>query len=496
MRACALAVSNEAPRSGGRLENDMIRRSWGFSCAFILSAAGLVACGDDTTDVTPVPGDAGPDGTAQDAAGTPDASADAGSDSADTSIADSGADAADATVTDAAAADAGSTDAGEANDTGAADASDAGPNHAAIFVGTDFTSAELVAISLNPDAPAGNLALSDEDSVAYASGGLGFVLERSTGAVLSLNPSAPATARATIDVNDSGEAGPYASNPHAVVVTAGTRAYVARYSSNVVTVVDVASGAKTGTIDLSAFLASDDPDGLVDVSDGVYDPVAQRAYLVLQRIDQTAIGQAPDYVNACLTSHPIIVAIDPSTNAVVPLSDAGSGTIELLGAFPETIVPDFANGRILVSEGGCYGDPDGGDSGARFGRGVESVTLASATPTWLYQTSNVDLVSGLILVDSTHAYLEVGSQWFPWNPTQTTVGDTAVANFPQAAFYDGAGRIVGLWGTAPDPGSDAGNAWSVVAMSTASGAFSTLVTSPFKHVDPALSYGVTSAFVR
>ncbi len=281
-----------------------------------------------------------------------------------------------------------------------------------------------------------------------------------------------------------------------MVVTAGTQAYVARYHSNVVTIVDVASGAKTGTIDLSAFVAPDDPDGLVDVSDGVYDAVAKRAYLVLQRIDQFAIGQAPDYVNACLASHPELVAIDTTTNTPVPLSDAGNGAIDLLGDFPEAIVPDFANGRILIAEGGCYGYPDGGDSSARFGRGVESVALASGTPTWLYQTSDVNIVSGLILVDSTHAYLEVGGQWFPWNPTQTTLGATAVANFPLAPFYDGAGRVVGLWQTQPDAGSDAGVTWSVVAMSTGTGELSTIIDAPFKNVSPDPTYGVTSAFVR
>jgi hypothetical protein len=483
----------------------MMRRQWAFSCAFVLSAAAAAACGDDTTNVTPLPvADGGPDGTAPDAATIQDAGSDAAS-AADASVADTSADAtvndagADGTTADSAtepdANEGGTRDTGTVTD--AADASDGGPPSYAIFVGTDFSSAEFSAISLNANAIVGDIDLTDEDSVAYSSGGLGFVLERSTGFVLSLDPNSPDLAvRANIDVNDSLEAGTYASNPHAVVVTAGTQGYVARYSSNVVTIIDIASGAKTGTIDLSAFVAPDDPDGLVDVTDGVYDPVANRAYLLLQRTDQNAIGQAPDYVTACLASHPEIVAIDPTTNAVVPLTDAGNGAIDLLGDFPEAIVADFANGRILVAEGGCYGNPDGGDSSARFGRGVESIALASTTPTWLYQTSDVNLVSGLILVDSTHAYLEVGGQWFPWNPTQTTLGDVAIANFPLAPFYDGAGRIVGLWQTQPDAGSDAGTTWSVVAMSTATQSLSTLVTAPFKSVSPDPTYGVTSAFVR
>ena len=479
----------------------MMRRQWAFSCALVVSAAAVVACGDDTTSVTQVPaGDAGPDGTAPDASTTQDAGADASSDAADASVAETGADAAvndaaaDGTTADAGAADA---DAGEARDTGAAiDASDGGLASYAIFVGTDFTNAELSVVSLHPDAPLGNLALANQDSVASASGGLGFVLERGAGIVLELNSEMPATVGTTIDVNDTADAQAYASNPYAVVVTTGTQAYVARYAENSVAIIDVVSGAKTGTIDLSAFVAPDDPDGIIEMSAGAYDPATNRVYLLLQRINEYGTYQGTDDVPPCLASHAEIVAIDPTTNAVVALTDAGNGAIDLLGYNPETLVPDFANGRMLVSEGGCYGYPDGGDGSLRFGRGVESIGLASAAPTWLYQTSDVNLVSGLILVDSTHAYLKVASQWFPWNPTQTTLGTTAIANFPLAPFYDGAGRIVGLWQTQPDAGSDAGVAWSVVAMSTTTEDLSTIVTAPFKDVSPNPTYGVTSALVR
>jgi hypothetical protein len=460
----------------------MMRRQWAFSCALVLSAASVVACGNGDDSTSPVPsGDA--------AAPTQEA----GGDAAEAGVADTGA---DATLSDA-GADGATADAGEAKDTGA-DASDAGLAHYGIFVGSDFTNAELSVVSLDPDAPLGNLALADEDSIASASGGLGFVLERGAGTVLELDSEMPATVGTTIDVNDTADAGSYASNPYAVVVTTGTQAYVARYNENSVAIIDGVSGTKTGTIDLSAFVAPDDPDGLVEVSAGAYDPAAHRAYLLLQRIDEFAAYQGPDNVPPCLTSHPEIVAIDATTNAVVPLTDGGNGAIDLLGADPETLVPDLANGRILVSEGGCYGYPDGGgDAGSlRFGRGVEAITVASATPTWLYQTSDINLVSGLVLVDSTHAYLEVGHQWFPWNPTQTTLGSSAIANFPLAPFYDGAGRIIGLWQTQPDAGSDAGVAWSIVAMSTATGDLSTLVTTAFKNVSPNPTYGVTSALVR
>jgi hypothetical protein len=449
----------------------MQRRHWVFATALVLSAGGIVSCGGgDDSASTPPALDAGKDGTTE---GGLDGAAPDG-------------DAADATAT-----------------TEAGDAADAGPTYA-LFVGTDFANAELSVVALGSDAVAGNLALQDQDSIAAASGGLGFVLERSLGDVVSLNPAQPWTARATIDVNDTPDAGSYAANPHAVVVTTGTKAYVARYASNVVKIVDVASGASTGAIDLSAFVTQDDPDGLVDVTDGAYDATSKRAYFLLQRIDQLDFGPAPDFVGACLASHGVIVAIDTTTDAVVPLTDAGGGAIALLGDDPEGLTTDFAHGRILVAEGGCYSLPDGGaDAGAdagpaaRLGRGVESVDLASAASLWLYQTGDVNPLSSLVFADSTHAYVEVGGQWFPWNPTQPALGATAIDDFPQAPFSDGAGRIVGLRATEPDAGSDAGVAWSVVALSVATGNLSTLLASPFRDVVPASSFGgVTSALVR
>jgi hypothetical protein len=458
-----------------------MERHWVFSTALALSV-GMVACsGDDTVGVLP---DAGADSTT----GPSDGS--------------SSAEAGDAAANDAGGA--GTTDGGDAGTAFDDEAgSDAGPF--AIFVGTNYTNAELSVIDLTAGTVAGNLALADQDSVAYGSGGLGFVVERGIGDVLSLSPGAPWTARATIDLNDSPDAAPYASNPEAVIVTAGTKAYVAQYSLNTVKVVDVASGVSNNAIDLSAFVPAGSPDGLVDVIDGAYDATSQRAYLLLQRINQFDYsGGPPDYLGACLPWHGEIIAVDATTDAIVPLSDAGtSGAIALLGDNPQALTNDFANGRFVIAESGCDDYPDGGadDGGAvtRVGRGIEVATLASATSAWLWQDTASDnaRLSRILLADGTHGYLDLGGEWFPWDPTQAspTVGTTAVANFPQGAVYGGSGQVIGLWSTQPDAGSDAGAAWSVVAMSTATGALSTIATSPFKSVVLGTSYGLSSALV-
>ncbi len=449
-----------------------MKRLWTVGSALAVSALGIVACGDDSSGGPAPPSDAGPDsGVAP---------------GFDASLPSEGG-------ADGAPSEAAAQDAADASD--ASDAADAEAPAYALFVGTDFTkNAELSVVRLNPDSIAGRLPIADQDSVPYASGGFGFVLEHTVGKAIVLDPAQPWMAETSIDINDSPDAGPLASNPRTVLVTTGTKAYVARYASNVVKIVDVAAGTVTGSVDLSAFVAPDDPDGLVDVQDGAYDPATQRAYFLLERINQGDYsGVAPDYVGACLTSHGQIVAIDVTTDAIVDLNGPAPGqAIDLLGDDPASLTPDFASGRFIVTDSGCHQGLDGGY--VRLGRGIESVALATATPTWLYQTSSAARLYGIVWIDGSHAFVNLGSDWFAWNPAQATFGD-AIPNFPQAPFYDGVARIIGLSQQEP-VGSDAAATWSVVAFDTATSQISTIATNPFDSVVPIDMFGVASAFLR
>ena len=388
---------------------------WIVNAALVSSALAVSACGNGDDSSTPAP------------------------------VADGGA-AVDATSHDA-MADA-ATD---------SSATDAGPSPTALFVGSDLvTNAELSAIALQPDASAGHLALADQDSVAYASGGTGFVLEHALGAAIVLDPSDLSKAARTIDLNDGPDAGAYASNPRALLVTTGTKAYAARYASNVVPIVDIATGAVTTGIDLSSFVATDDTDGLVDVQDAVYDPTTGRAYFLLERINQNDFsGAAPDYVGACLVSHGEIVGVNAIDNTILDLNGSAPGqAIDLLGANPQSLTADFAHGQILVANAGCYQLLDGSadvSAATRVGRGVESVAVATGVSTWLFQTTDVDRLSALLWVDATHAFVNLGDDWFAWNPTTPTLGALATG-FPQAPLYDGAGHVFGLSPALPDAG--------------------------------------------
>jgi hypothetical protein len=376
---------------------------------------------------------------------------------------------------------------------------DAAPVAHAIFVGTDFVNAELSAVSLNPNAVVGHLSIADQDSVAYASGGFGFVLERGLGKAILLDAMRPWMPSITTDVNDTPDAGAYAANPRALLLTTGVKAYAVRYASNVVPVIDIVTGTVTARIDLSPFVAPDDPDGLVDVQDAFYDPTAQLAYFLLQRINQFDFsGSAPDNLGACIASAPEIVGVDTTTDEIVDLNGAAPGqAIDLLGANPQSMTADFIGGRIIVPDTGCYVAPDGGlDAGpeVRVGRGIESVAISTATPSWLYQTTAPDRLNGLLWVDGSRAFVNVGDGWFAWNPNVSSLGVLA-AGFPQAPLYDGSGHVVGLAFAMSDAGPDAGVSWSVVSWDVTTSQITTLVDNPFENVVPATSFGVTGALI-
>ncbi|WP_394827766.1 YncE family protein [Pendulispora albinea] len=380
---------------------------------------------------------------------------------------------------------------------------DAGRAGHALFVGSDFVTSELSVVSLESKTVAGRLPIDNGDSVAAASGGFGFVLERGLGRVKVLDPAQPWTVRSTVDINDTPDAGAYVSNPHALVVTTCTKAYVARYASNGVTILDAASGTVIGNVDLSPFLHPDDKDGtpppgkpqlrLVDVTDALYDAAAKRAYFLLQRIDQ--FDYDPTYnLGRCKAWPAQLVAVDVTNDTLVDLNgDLPGKALDLLGDNPQSLTADVVSGRILIPSTGCYIPPTGGDPVQRRGRGIEAVSIAAKATAWLYHASDSSRLDGMVWADATHAFVRQDGQWSAWNPTQTTLGGV-VSNFPIAPFSDGAGHILGL----SDKHADGGpaSAISVVSWDVATSQISTIVERPFQGVEPDLFYGVTSAHLR
>jgi hypothetical protein len=241
---------------------------------------------------------------------------------------------------------------------------------------------------------------------------------------------------------------------HAVVDT-GTKAYVALYGANRLAIIDPAAGTITGQVDLSAFTDSSDPDGLVDVFDGVYDAPSHRAYFLLQRTDQNEWGIAPDFVNTCLPVAPLVIGIDTANDAIVDLNGAAAGSgIALLGKNPGALAPNLAGGKLMVVEAGCHDAAEAGapaDAGAsltRRGRGIEAVDLAAGTSAWIYEHAQPGRLDNLVWIDGAHAFVSVADasfkpHWYAWDPATTALGaeDQAFPRFwPR---HVGGGKVVG-----------------------------------------------------
>lgn len=313
----------------------------------------------------------------------------------------------------------------------------------ALFVASDFDAkAELAVVDLDTNEVKGHLSFEDQDTLPYASGGRGFALRRTDSALDILKADKPFEIAHSVDVKEDDTP----TNPYAAVVTAKDKAYVVRYAHNALKIVDLATGQSTGEIDLGGFLHADDPDGLIDVQDGVYDPASKRAYFLMGRINQFDWGEAPDYVSECLPFGAAIVGIDTETNEILDLNgDAPGQAIELEGQNPSGLAADFASGRLIVLQGGCYVPKDNEDDPpVRKNRGIEEVSLTSGSASWLYQTTELDRLSYLLWLGPEQAYIGKGfpTTWHPWKPTDTSLGD-AEELMPELPVWDGT-RIVGL----------------------------------------------------
>ena len=266
----------------------------------------------------------------------------------------------------------------------------------ALFVGNDYAAnkAELSALDLSTYSIVGRLPSDDQDTIAAASGSRGFLLHRTAGKVSILDPANPSTEQKVIDVSPGPDAGK--ANPYAVVVGAGSQAFVIRYGQNSVSVIDLSSGTTAGEVDLSSLVA--DGDGLVDAFDGVFDETKGIVYVGLQRIDQTVFGDPPDYVSACTATPALLVAIDAATKQVV------GQPIELQAKNPGALAWDATARSIHVLGTGCaMTEADGGSS--RAGRGVEELTVDDGKTKWVWQTTELDRPSSFILLPSKSAAL-------------------------------------------------------------------------------------------
>ncbi len=338
-----------------------------------------------------------------------------------------------------------------------------------------------------------------------------FLLEQSNDVVARLDPVRPWVIDSSWNValKDEIDGGASYSDPDAIIVGAGNKAYVLRYTRNEIAVIDTTQSVEAGPpeskIDLSSLLQPNDTDGTVEMTAGVYVAAKNRLYVVLANIDKNLIV---DDDTICAPTVSTIVGIDTTSDKVVSLVSGHAagpgGSIGLRGFDPvfSGLVYDSANDRLLVLEAGCNAPPlvdmdagagagdtdadtdggassDAGDEGGPFPgpvskRGVEAVNLADGSTQILLDASDRGFPSGIVYIDATHAVLGfdfIGSEVYRWDPTQSKLG-ALVSNAPDAFTYDGAGNLLGTVTTFPN-----GNLkTSVVSVSLKTGKSTTLST--------------------
>jgi DNA-binding beta-propeller fold protein YncE len=140
------------------------------------------------------------------------------------------------------------------------------------------------------------------------------------------------------------------SNPHDIAFASPTKAYVTRYDSPDLWIVNPATGAHTGTLSLAAFA---DSDGIPEMERAAI--VGRRLFVALQLLNRANFYTA--------TGSGLIVVIDTDADTVLDAdpSVAGRQAIRLTGANPTTTLEfDRETSLLYVGETGAYGARDGG----------------------------------------------------------------------------------------------------------------------------------------
>ena len=231
------------------------------------------------------------------------------------------------------------------------------------------------------------------------------------------------------------------ANPHDIEIVAPDKAYVTRYETTSLLIVNPQDGAELGEIDLSAFA---DADGLPEVSQIVR--VGDRLYLSCQRLDRNGGWGPAD------TSY--LIVVDLATDALVDVDPDVEGVqgIALGAANPNSMA--VVGERIAVGVVVNFGDRSGG---------VEIVDTATNRSLGLV-VSEEDLggdITSMVLVDQNRGYAVVADENFansvrPFELSSGTVGapiENISGGFVPSLAVDGDRLIVADRGSFSDPAS-------------------------------------------
>ena len=293
-------------------------------------------------------GDAGADA---DTASDNDGDADADADTASDSDGDAGAD-----------ADGDNTDAD----------SSAGLSSAIVnTVDVGFTSAVVDIVDTSaPFTSEGPFNPGVSDTIVRAFEDTYFVIRRfMSDSITAYNIADPTTPLYEFSTNSDAEEG-VSSNPHDLIFLNSEKAYLLRYGSPIMWVVNPTATTieefMISEIDLSAF----DADGVPEATRGVI--VGNNLYIIMQRLEAFTPTQ-PGFVAVVDTTTDTI--IDPGTNDSLP-------GIELPAFNPADVSVDTSTGTIFISAFGDFGAFDGSRPPA-FTGGVVALDTADFSATQL-----------------------------------------------------------------------------------------------------------------
>ncbi len=220
------------------------------------------------------------------------------------------------------------------------------------------------------------------------------------------------------------------SNPYQLVQVAEDKAYVLRYGSGKLWIVDpsIASSAdcasfKTGEIDLSSF----DSDGIPEMSAAVV--VGNYLFVAIQRLQNFVPSQKSQ-----------VVVIDTATDTVIDTDSnvAGIQPITLPGRNPGSMQYVDSMDRIFVQSVGKYDSTAYGGTAAEYTGGIDVIDPTALVATVLID-DDADItkqISGMAVIDSSIGYFVSYAGWgdnslYQFNPsTGTVVVDGAGAPVP------------------------------------------------------------------
>ena len=248
----------------------------------------------------------------------------------------------------------------------------------AYAVCSDFMTGSLSAVDLSTRAVSPDVASIGSDAVARWQGGLVVVVNRYGGDnIQEIDPNAGYGTVRQFSVGNG-------SNPQDIVYASATKAYVSRYGSASIQIVNPTTGALLSPISLAEFA---DSDGLPEMARMV-------------RVDRWLFVACQRLTSFSPSNPSMVVVVDTQADTVLDVDSVTPGKQAITLALRNPVTSfafDRARSRLLIGCSGFYGANDGGIEA------IDPVGLTSLGVVLPESTLNGD-VGDVAVEDGGHAY--------------------------------------------------------------------------------------------